>query len=164
MISIQELNRRIGYDPLTGLIKWKIPTHKNCTKGWFKGHISAGYYKVTIHGTEYSVSNIAWALSFGYWCEGGVVDHKDGNTENNRLSNLRLTTTHGNMRNRKLPTNNSSGVHGVYFVKRTNKYKAGIVVDSKYIHLGYFTTLDDAAVARREAESKYGFHINHGRD
>lgn len=163
MITIHELTRRIEYDSTTGMIRWKVPTHKNCSKDWTRGHLSDGYYKVTIHGVDYSVAVIGWALSFGDWPV-GIVDHQDGNTLDNSLGNLRLTTPHGNMRNRKLPKNNSTGVHGVYYVKRTGKYKAGIVVDNKYIHLGYFTSIDNAAKARQAAETEHGFHINHGRD
>jgi hypothetical protein len=34
--------------------------------------------------------------------------------------------------------------------------------DGRKIHLGYFDVLNDAAVARKVAEIKYGFHQNHG--
>lgn len=42
-----------------------------------------------------------------------VVDHIDGNPFNNKLDNLRVTTQEMNTRNRKIHTNNASGVTGI---------------------------------------------------
>lgn len=54
------------------------------------------------------------------------------------------------IRSKKTPTNNTSGVRGVYFIK--GKWSAKIVFQKKQYHLGNFDSIDDAASARREAE------------
>ena len=60
-----------------------------------------------------------------------------------------------NQMNSKLSSNNTSGVTGVYWVKKCNKWNANIKINNKYIHLGNFTDFDDAVKARKEAEQKY---------
>jgi hypothetical protein len=70
--------------------------------------------------------------------KGKVVDHIDGNSLNNRRSNLRICTTAQNMRNRRL-TGGVSRYKGVYFIKRLNKWKAVITFNSKSIHIGCFS-------------------------
>ena len=49
----------------------------------------------------------------------------------NRRSNLRLATHMDNMCNRKIATNNTSGVTGVYFNKSKNKWIADIIRNGK---------------------------------
>ena len=51
--------------------------------------------------------------------------------------------------------NNKTGVNGVYFDKRRNKYVASIKIQRVKHHLGSFTTLDEAKKAREKAEEKY---------
>ncbi len=67
-----------------------------------------------------------------------VVDHINGNTLDNRKSNLRACSTKENVRNSKTPKNNTSGYKGVTWKPSKNKYRAFIKVDRKQIHLGYF--------------------------
>lgn len=68
---------------------------------------------VLIKGKAYVVSRIIWELTHGPIPEDMVIDHLDGNPLNNALSNLACKTRAGNMRNRKKPKNNKSGIVGV---------------------------------------------------
>ena len=43
------------------------------------------------------------------------------------------------------------------------KWAAAIYVNGKLIYLGGYKKIFDAACARKSAERKYGFHLNHGR-
>lgn len=83
------------------------------------------------------------------------VDHIDGNKLNNRLSNLRMATRSQNEQNKGLRNHNTSGVTGVRFTKERGDWHAGIAVDGKRIHLGYFNSFDEAVKARKNAELKY---------
>lgn len=83
------------------------------------------------------------------------VDHKDGNTSFNKKCNLRVCSHHQNSCNHKVASNNTTGVTGVTFVKRTNKYMARIKHNQKEIFLGNFDTLEEATKVRKEAEKKY---------
>ena len=57
--------------------------------------------------------------------------------------------------------NNTSGHTGVR-VLPSGKYYAYIMVNRKQIPLGSYDLLDVAIKARKDAEIKYGFHVNHG--
>jgi hypothetical protein len=77
------------------------------------------------------------------------VDHINGKILNNCVSNLRWASNSENQMNRKLGTNNTSGIKGVCWHKRHKKWSASVKVDGRSIYLGYFDTLDDAKVARQ---------------
>ena len=84
------------------------------------------------------------------------VDHINGNTLDNRKNNLRICTNRENTSNRtKLGTNNTSGILGVRFDNRRNKWYADIQYKGKYIFLGYFNIKEDAIKARIDAEKLY---------
>lgn len=86
-----------------------------------------------------------------------IVDHIKGKyTRNdNRLKNLRIATMAENVRNSGLQSNNTSGVIGVYWNKKEQKWKAQINYNYKRIFLGTFENFTDAVKARKEAEEKY---------
>lgn len=66
-----------------------------------------------------------------------VVDHKDGNTLDNRRSNLRICTHIENLWNQKVYKNHSTGLKGIYFDK--NKWSVrGTMVNGKRNYLGRF--------------------------
>jgi hypothetical protein len=84
------------------------------------------------------------------------IDHIDTNRKyNNRKSNLRVAKRIENCRNRKLNKNNTSGVTGVYWVSREQKWRATIKVNYKRIELGDFDDFDKAVKARKDAEKIY---------
>lgn len=82
-------------------------------------------------------------------------DHINGDGLDNRRANLRLATATENARNRKISSNNTSGVNGVCWSRNMNRWKAYIKVSRKLLVLGYFDKLEDAAQARRTAEREY---------
>ena len=83
------------------------------------------------------------------------VDHIDGDSLNNRRSNLRLATSAQNARNRKLMATNTSGYVGVYWRKSCQKWEARICVDYKQISLGRFNRIENAATAYNIAAVMY---------
>jgi hypothetical protein len=73
------------------------------------------------------------------------VDHVDGNTLNNRRSNLRLATGRQNNANRVAARNNRLGVKGV--VRECQRYKAEIWSNGQRHRLGSFATAEEASAA-----------------
>lgn len=69
-----------------------------------------------------------------------LVDHRDGNTLNNRRQNLRLATGTQNQGNAKLRKDNTSGYKGVCYCKTTKKWKAAIGKNT----IGRFDTPEEA--------------------
>lgn len=85
---------------------------------------------------------------------GNMYDHIDRNPFNNRKYNLRPCTITQNNRNGNLRRNNSSGVSGVSFNKRKQKWTAAVTCDGPHF-LGYHDNKDDAIRARLVGEAKY---------
>lgn len=94
-------------------------------KGEVAGSINQnGYcrYFCSLYG-DYAVHRIIWILHNGQDIpDDSLIDHIDGNTVNNNISNLRLVKEADNTRNSKIYSNNTSGKVGVYFdTKRDSK-------------------------------------------
>ena len=79
------------------------------------------------------------------------IDHINGDSLDNRESNLRFCTRSENMYNRGLQKNNKTGYKGVCFDKKRNKYMASISADGKQQNLGRFNTPGEAAQIYKEA-------------
>ena len=84
-----------------------------------------------------------------------IVDHINHNAADNRKCNLRDCNNTQNSRNRMLSSNNTSGVCGVTFNKKGNKWQAQIGVDGERLYLGMFECFEQAVAARLEAEARY---------
>ena len=74
------------------------------------------------------------------------IDHIDGDTTNNCLSNIRwVNQSENGMNVRKRSKNTSSICKGVYWHKRLRKWIAHIMIDRKKSHLGCFHDEKEAA-------------------
>lgn len=85
-----------------------------------------------------------------------VIDHLDHNKTNNRKQNLRICTYSQNMHNIAPKWNNTTGVKGVVWEKRSRSYEASITINQKRHHLGRFKSLEKATRARKDAEERFG--------
>jgi hypothetical protein len=87
---------------------------------------------------------------------GKWVDHKDGDTLNNRKSNLRFCDNQQNQFNSKNQIGVASKYKGVRVCKnRPNSYYGRIHFNGNEIHLGTFYNEEEAALAYNEAAKKY---------
>lgn len=84
---------------------------------------------------------------------GGVVDHKNRNTLDNRRENIRICTSTQNNGNRR--GTSMSGYKGVTFSKAQKMWQAQIMQNRKNIFLGYFKDKVDAAKRYNMAATSY---------
>lgn len=78
-------------------------------------------------------------------------DHKNGNTLDNLIDNLRPCTDSQNSVNRKMNHNNTSGFRGVYWRKERGTWRALVVINKKRHWLGSFSDPEEAARVRDKA-------------
>ena len=76
------------------------------------------------------------------------VDHIDGNTLNNKKSNLRIVSLEDNMKNLKKKSTNTSGIRGVSFSERDQLYKVDFTYEKKRYYFKGFPTKAEAVALR----------------
>ena len=53
------------------------------------------------------------------------------------------------------PSTNTSGVRGVYYDKKSNKWRARLKFKGKNMNFGSYEKFEDAVAARKKAEEEY---------
>lgn len=84
-----------------------------------------------------------------------LIDHIDMNGLNNQKNNIRISNKYQNSSNRNKTALNKSGYKGVCWDKRSNRWRAQLVVKQQKIYLGTYYCLIKAAKAYNEAAIKY---------
>ena len=79
--------------------------------------------------------------------EGYTID-RINNNGNYEIGNLRWATYHTQATNRAIPSNNKTGYMGISFRGKECKFRAVLTVNKKQIHIGYYSSIDDAIKAR----------------
>lgn len=83
------------------------------------------------------------------------IDHINGVITDNRKSNLRIAEGKINHYNHRLAKSNTSGVTGVTYHKKKDRWVARISYQNKRYYLGSFKTFDEAVKTRLNAEKLY---------
>ena len=134
--DVKVLLKRYYYDPETGLVKSKRTGRLISCK-------VRGYLVTGINGmTSVGLHRIIWKMMTGVDPVGKVVDHINGNTLDNRWSNLRLVTSEQNRLNTR----------GLGITKHgTNRWRSQISVDGQSRYIGVY---DCPLIARIAYEDK----------
>jgi hypothetical protein len=151
-LSLERVRRFLNYNPLTGAFIWKEAIGPKIKPNTIAGSYceTTGYYKIGIDGHVVYTHKLIWFYVYGVW---SIVDHINGIKIDNRLCNLRAATKQQNCMNQGVRITNLLGVKGVQ--KRGNKFRAYITYNYRTMHIGTYTTIEEAINARREAEIEY---------
>lgn len=157
ILTQSRLKELLFYNQHTGLFTWLTRVAQRVHIGDIAGCLDArGYVKIFIDGKSYTASRLAFLYMEGYFPE-NQVDHKDRVKHNNKWENLREVSFSCNMRNKSVYRNNSTGVTGVSWDKRNEKWHSQIQSNKIKIHLGFHETFLDAVKARWTGEKEHKF-------
>jgi hypothetical protein len=166
---VELLHERLRYDPVEGVLYWRKKTSGHLYEWFNKAYADkpvctikcrAGALQMKFCGELYGIHRLIWKMESGF--DPLHIDHIDGDASNNRIENLRSVTPQDNLRNRRVPKNNKSGIIGVS-KRHDGKWRAAGDKNGRTVVLGDFWTIEEAAAARRAYEKYVGYHKNHGR-
>ena len=144
----QELVKEL-FEYKDGNLYWKI-RRSGIRKGYKAGTLRKdNYHSIGINNKIYLNHRLIFLYHHGYLPK--FIDHIDRDKANNNIENLREVTLQQNNMNRKSHKNTSSIYKGVSWDKRYQKWKSQIEINGKSIHLGYFKSETEAAIAYNRA-------------
>ena len=148
---------------MTELERCEVAKSKGCTYNPTSGELKGirgnviknkhtqGYiqFRLCVDDKRYYLyaHRLAWYLHYGKLPVNNI-DHIDGNTSNNIISNLRDVTKQQN-------NFNNTKAKGYRWDKNGKKFRAQIKLNGKRIHLGMFNTEQEARNAYLAAKEKY---------
>lgn len=159
--SVDYLRTNFAYDPETGDLTLLVRRGK-----YLPGHKYAPGVSIKVLGQVVKRSRISWKIYYGEEPP-ELIDHRDNDTCNNRIENLRPATEQTNGRNTRVRCDSVSGLKGAFYVPRKKgrkKYYSKIRVNIGDVrYLGWFETAMEAHLAYMAAAHKYfGEFANNG--
>lgn len=181
-LPVSVLHELLVLEPKTGRLFWKSRdakffkgtarrTPEHAAANWSSRYAgteamtarqSSGHLHGRIFDQRFYAHRVVFAMTRGHW-PSQSIDHINGDPADNRPENLRDVSHRINHQNQNPRKNNTSGVIGVSFNKRLQKWQASITINYRNIHIGFFEEKSDAIEARQLAQKNAGFHENHGR-
>jgi len=157
MITQEELKKQLHYNEETGIFTRLISNHHSVKIGDKAGSLDHDYWKIVVNKKQYYAHRLAWLYVYGEWSNfpESVIDHIDGNKQNNKIINLRKITHQENILNQKKRINNTSGVKGISWHKRSKNWQARVMINGASKYLGGFDNLEFAELVVMEARRKY---------
>lgn len=134
------IREAFSYDPETGVFV-RLKSAGNVKAGSVAGSAdNKGYLRIYYQGTRYKCHRLAWYFVHGVWPT-GVIDHINGNKQDNRISNLRDVSIQVNSQNRHGANSTSStGILHIYPQRGGYRYKTKV-----------YKTLEEAIDAKQQA-------------
>ncbi|WP_157971189.1 HNH endonuclease signature motif containing protein [Pseudogemmobacter bohemicus] len=163
--SQERLRELFFYDCTTGFLEWlprpreDFPSYTKFERwnerwpGKIAGSKSVkGYRSIYIGSDVYLAHRLVWILNNGDIPDGYLIDHRNGDGDDNRLENLRLATALENSRNAARQVNNTSGFAGVSYAEKDSRWVSRIKIHGKHKLLVNFKSFQDAVDRRIEVE------------
>lgn len=154
-LTATRLRELLAYSPKTGLFVRNCDA-SNAKAGDVAGAFDRkGYINIRVDGPIYKAHRLAFLYVTGEWPK-SEVDHRNGDKADNRWANLRDASAAINAQNHKAPRVDSrTGMRGVCWRKKEQKFVAQIQVGGRRKCLGYFEFAEDASRAYEAARLKH---------
>ena len=149
MLTIEQLKEVLEYNHDTGLFTWIKSTQQTKAGSVAGNKTNQGYIRISVKRKRYLAHRLAYLYMTGHFPE-NFIDHINHIRHDNRWTNLRDATNSQNHANRVKQKNNKSGYKGVCWNKIAKKWRAKIEYMYKDIHIGYYTTPQEAAEAYKK--------------
>jgi hypothetical protein len=118
---------------------------------------------ISINKEKFMRYRIVWAIHHGD-CP-FRIDHKDRNSLNDRIENLRPASQSQNNANSAIRSNNTSGYKGVRWDKTLKRWRAYLHFNGNQCYLGSFESAEEAhEVYMKAARDHFGEFATDGRD
>ena len=142
MLTQARLKELIVYDPETGLVAQK--PRKGVSDTSFKSGAdhNRGYKQIGVAKKVHLVHRLAWLYMTGEW-PANDVDHINGDRADNRWANLRQATSAENKCNSRMRSDNTSGVKGISWEAKANRWRAEIWHEGKKHYVGVSKNIDE---------------------
>jgi hypothetical protein len=123
---------------------------------------SLRYLTVQIRHRRFYVHRVCWRLHYGYWPMTGI-DHINGNSSDNRISNLRLAPQSENMKNKRTYRVNRDLPPGITSreTQYGTAYRAQVGIKGKCTHSRTFYDIEDAIAERIRLLESNGYSHGH---
>lgn len=144
-ITLEEAKEHLTYDPDTGVFRWNKNKGRHAKAGDVAGSVHrSGYRRIGICGALVYAHRLAWLMHHGEE-PADMIDHINGDRDDNRIENLRHATATINSQNirRGRPTK-SSGLAGVFADANEVTWSAQLTFMGKVVRTGGFATIEEA--------------------
>jgi hypothetical protein len=155
--SVAYLRECLVYYPESGELRWRERPREHFTSSryWHRWNANqawtiagtngpGGYRQIKLDRHPYRAHRILWKIFTGEEPP-AIIDHIDGDRDNNTWDNLRPATAEEQQHNRGLSKNNTTGLRGIY--PTGNKWRARISANLIRYNLGTFDTPEGASIA-----------------
>lgn len=155
---------RLSFDLAQGTATWVDATKHHaplvgkeagCPRRTQNGKL---YWHIKIDNTPFKRSHLVYLVANGRWPE-LQIDHIDGDSLNDKPSNLREVTATQNAWNHKVRSKKAALPMGVRLIASSGKFQARIACNKRVHYLGVFETPDQASAAyqnkRKELFGEY---------
>jgi hypothetical protein len=140
------------YDAATGNLLWRKPTSNAVKVGDVVGVVATnGRRYLKVDNENHMVHRVVWFFHKGEWPKYHLAP-VDKDYLNTRLENLVEQTPRETIKKGGLRSTNTTGVKGVSWDESKKEYAVFAYIDGKSVFHSSHKSLEDAAVAAKEAE------------
>lgn len=160
-ITQEEVKNLFDYQDSGNLIR-RFSVNSRAIKGQEIGSVGVrGYRRVSIDYTRFFLHRLIFLWHHGYMSN--EIDHINGDKTDNRIENLRSCTRSQNSCNKKIRRDNNTGVKGISWHKRSQKFIARVCYNGKRTHIGYFDDIEEARKSVQKCRDElHGIFANNG--